>query len=189
MENKFKTLFNNALKYGAAMGGVIVLFNLIVYISGTDLFSVTFSILSFFVIITLFIVFFVYSNRNLREKFFGGSLTYLDGFLNGLITGVVALLITSAYSYIFYKFFDPEYLMQTMEKTMEMLENNPNIPQEALDKAYEGLEKMTPEKVALQSLYSNAIISLIFAAIVAIFTKKKIVDFVDEDENEIVKEN
>ncbi|MDO9512099.1 MAG: DUF4199 domain-containing protein [Bacteroidales bacterium] len=188
MENKFNVLFNNALKYGAAMGGVIVLFNLIVYVSGTDLFSITFSILSFVVVISLFIVFFVYSNRNLRDKHFGGQLTYLEGFLNALITGVVALLITTAYSYLFFKFFDPEYLQQTMEKTMEMLESNPNIPQDTLDDAYAKIEKMTPEKVAIQGLYSNAIISLIFAAIVAAFTKMKAPVFSDE-EDEQLKEN
>lgn len=73
-----------------------------------------------------------------------------------------------------------------MQGVISMMENNPNIPQEQIDKIYEQYDKMTPLSMTIEALKQGAIFSVIMALIVSIFTRKKKDIFAEET---VVSEN
>jgi hypothetical protein len=162
------------------MGALFVLLSLIYYVLEIDVFSIGFSILNLLIMIGIYIGFLLYSNKTLKTKQLNGRLSYWDGVLNGFLTGIVAAVIGMIYNYVFIKYFDPEFMTKAFEKTMEMLESNPNIPQEMVEKAYKDMEAMTPVKYALQGLKMNLIISIIFALIISAFTRTKNDEFIED---------
>ncbi len=162
------------------MGAFGILLSLTYYVLGIDMFSFVFYLINFLLLIGIYVGFMIYSNKTLCKKHLDGNLNYWDGVLNACITGLVAAIIGLIYNFVFVKFFDPEYMTKAFEKVMEMLENNPNIPQEAVEKAYKDMESMTPLKYSLQGLKMNLIITVIFALITAAFTRKKNDAFSDE---------
>ena len=84
--------------------------------------------------------------------------------------------------YVFYQYFDPSYFTEAIERSIEMLEQNPALTGEALDSAIARVESVTPLKSALQGFYGNIAMSLIFALIISAFTRKKpIPSFSDEE--------
>ncbi|MGC8866487.1 MAG: DUF4199 domain-containing protein [Bacteroidales bacterium] len=181
MENRYPVILQNGVRRGAIMGALFILLSLIYYIADFNMMNMLFGIVNFLVIIALYIAFLLWANKDVRNKKLNGWLTYPEGLLHAFIIGLVSAIISSAYNYLFYKFFDPEYLTQIGEKAIEMIENNPNIPQEALQEAERRISEMTPAKTALKGFYFNAAMSFIFALIVSIFTKKKQEDFTEAE--------
>lgn len=180
MNNKFNSIFFNGLRFGGLMGALTVFLSLTYYVLEVNIFSIGFSILNFLILIGVYIAFLLYSNKTVKTKYLGGQLNYWDGVLNAFVTGIVAAVIGLIYNYIFIKYFDPDFMAKASEKVMEMLENNPNIPQEAVEKAYKDMEAMTPVKYALQGLKMNLIISVIFALIISAFTRTKKDEFIED---------
>ena len=182
MKNKLILTLNNSLKYGALMGVVFILLSLIYYIAGFDQFNTVFGIVNLLISLAMYIGFLYYSNKILRDKKLNGILTYTDGLLNSFFTGVIAAIIGGIYSYVFYQYFDPSYFTEDIERSIEMLVQNPALTGEALDSAIARVESVTPLKSALQGFYGNIAMSLIFALIISAFTRKKpIPSFSDEE--------
>lgn len=183
MENRYTVILKNGTRMGALLGAFFILLSLIYYIADFNMMNMLFGIVNFLVVIAIYIVFMLWAGKSLRDKQLKGWLTYPEGLLHAFIIGLVSALISAVYNYLFYKFFDPEYLTQAGEKVLEMLENNPSIPQEALQEAERRISEMTPARTALQGFYYNAAMSFIFALIVSIFTRKKQELFVENDIN------
>lgn len=181
MENKYSLIFNNGLRMGALLGALFILLSLIYYIADFNMMNMLFGIVNFLVVIAIYIVFMLWAGKSLRDKKLNGWLTYPEGLLHAFIIGLVSAFISAIYNYLFFKFFDPEYLTRAGEKVLEMLENNPNITEEALQEAERRISEMTPAKTALQGFYYNAAMSFIFALIVSIFTRKKQEIFVENE--------
>ncbi|MDK2910727.1 MAG: hypothetical protein PWR20_2295 [Bacteroidales bacterium] len=173
MENRYNHIFNNGIKFGGLLGAIFIFLSLIYYIADFNMVNVMFGLVNFILVIAIYIIFFRWANTELRTKNLNGWLTYPEGLLHTFIIGMIAAIIQAAYNYLFYTFFDPEYLTKMGEKVMEMLENNPNLPAQALEEAERKIAEMTPAKSALQGLYYSMAMSFIFALIVSAFTKKK----------------
>ncbi len=173
MENRYNHIFTNGLRMGGLLGAIFILLSLIYYIADFNMMNTVFGIVNFLVVIGIYVVYLRWANIDLRNKYLNGWLTYPEGLLHAFVVGLVAAVVSSAYNYLFYAYFDPEYLTKMGEKVMEMLENNPNIPQQALEEAERKITEMTPAKTAIQGFYYSAAMSFFFALIISAFTKKK----------------
>ncbi|GAB6279583.1 MAG: hypothetical protein STSR0006_15960 [Lentimicrobium sp.] len=182
MKNKLNIIIENSLKFGALMGVVFILLSLIYYIAGFDQFNAVFGIVNLLVSLAVYIGFLYYSNKTLRDKKLNKVLTYTDGLLNSFITGIIAAILSGIYSYLFYQYFDPAYFAESIERSIEMLEQNPTLTGEVLDNAIAKIESITPLNSALQGFYGNIAMSFIFALIISAFTRKKpLPSFSDEE--------
>ncbi|PKP23672.1 MAG: hypothetical protein CVU06_07065 [Bacteroidetes bacterium HGW-Bacteroidetes-22] len=184
MKINFNLLLNNGLRFGAIMGGAQILISIIYYIAGFEFSNLGFVFINFLVMVGLFFLFLFLSNKHLAKQV--DSLNYPEGLVNAIITGIIATIIGAIYSYLFNAYFDPEYVKEIMQGVISMVENNPNIPQEQIDKIYEQYDKMTPLSMTIDALKQGAIFSVIIALIVSIFTRKKKDIFAEET---VVSEN
>jgi hypothetical protein len=92
---------------------------------------------------------------------------------------LVGFAISSLFSYALITFIDPELIDVLIEKYSSSTQNlmsSMGAPEEEINKALEKMEEDLPKQFTglgmLQSLFSNVVISAIFAAIVSIFLRK-----------------
>ena len=115
-----------------------------------------------------------WSSIKFRDKQLEGRISFLQCWLMGISVGLVATILVSIYSYVFYAFFDPEALQHQAEKAMEMIENNEYIPDEDKPAIIEGMaDKFTPLKILRQSLISSGIMAVVLSLIASLFVRKK----------------
>jgi hypothetical protein len=171
-KNQSDMLSNGAL-FGLLLAGSSFLLTLLYWILDVNMSSIGTSIMLGLVSIGIVILFYWLSNKTLREKYLDGNLTFGQGFVNSLITGIVSLVVGSILSYILYKYIAPDYLAKIGEKVMEGLQSNPNIPAETIEKMQTKFADMTPENAIIKNLPAGLIMSVVISLIVSAFTKKK----------------
>jgi uncharacterized membrane protein (DUF106 family) len=107
-----------------------------------------------------------------------GFISFLDAFLFGLIALVAAGIISSIFSYLFMKFFDPNYMKNILEAQKEWLENYLSAKGLSEDQIEQQLMKIDKQanipllKSTLKSLAWNVGFSAIVALIVGAVMKK-----------------
>jgi hypothetical protein len=121
--------------------------------------------------IALFIVFNVVAiywvlNQTAAENTYGAQL------LNGLLVGVIAGLAIFVLSWLNLAVIFPDALEETRVGTIEFLETS-GLPQDQLDARIAKLDEMTPLSQSVPGLIGTLATSVIVAAIVAIFRRKK----------------
>ncbi len=157
---------------------------LLLWILDVNMISAGTSILNFIISIGLVVLFFWLSNKTLRDKYLNGSLTYGQGVLNSLITGIVSTILSLGLTYLFYKYIAPDYLSKIGEKTMEMLQNNPNVPEATVSKVEAQFAAMTPESSVIKAIPYSFGLAIVLSLIVSAFTKKKPDIFAAENSTE-----
>jgi hypothetical protein len=174
METNKKSLVVNAIIYGCILGGIYVVISLLYYIFSVNVLSIGFSILSTLITFGILVVFMILGANAYRDKSLDGKINYGLAFLSCLIIGFIGFIISGIYSYVFYKYFDPQMLVQMHDRAMEMIQNNPGIPPERMDKMMNRLDKnLSTSGMILSSLKMAVIGSVIFALIVSLFIKKE----------------
>lgn len=173
MKNNQSVMLSNGATFGLLLAGTSFLLQLLYWIFDVNMTSIGTSILLGLLGIGVLILFYWLSNKTLRDKHLGGTLTFGQGFMNLLITGLVSFVVSSILMYIFYKFIAPDYLAKMGEKVMAMIQSNPNVPQETIDKVQAQYANMTPESSIMKSLPYGLGITIVFSLIVSAFTKKK----------------
>ena len=98
-----------------------------------------------------------------RKKYYGGSMTYLQGFTTGVIMTVIITLFTPLIQYITSVYITPDYFTNVIAYTVEKGE----MTQEEAEEYFNLINYM------IMSLYGSFVMGLITTSIVAIFTKKK----------------
>lgn len=172
METKPRSLFNNALIYGLLTAVFSIVFSVITYILELPYKSPV-MYLSFIILLAGI----VYGTLQYRNLYMGGYITYSKAFLSGFIIVLVASLVTSLYSYVFFRFIDPAYLeriiVQAMEQTeAKMLEQG--LSEDQMGPALEMTRKfMSPLIMSVFSVLGSAVFGAILSLIAAAFIKKE----------------
>ncbi len=171
MKTSISDILKNSWPYGLILGAVSIVISLIMYILDVNMFSITFAIFSFLVILigipaTLGIL----GINNLRAKFATDrTISYLDALIACLVIFLIGFLLSNLYSYLFYTYLDPAYLKAQMQKMVEMLEKY-NLPQDKIDETIEKTQKgFQIGRMLLTSLITSAVMALI----ISIFVRKK----------------
>lgn len=163
METKQASVKSVAVNYGALLGVVSILLSVIAYVMNVHLERPTWlSVLSIGVMI-LFIVYGLKAFKKDNDGFLSLGEAIKVGLAIALVSGIIGVL----YQYVFVSFIEPDYVEQMVEITeLNMIEDNPNMPQEQRDMAINMTRKfMSPGIMVaigiIVSLFLGFIISLI----------------------------
>ena len=159
-----------ALINGIYLGIALIFFSLILYIIGVDR-EHWLQYLSF--LIMLIGVFM--AQKNWRDKYNDGFLTYGQSFSNGFLTILFASVLTALYTYSFFEFLAPAEHLKILETAEESIyEQNPNISDEEFKVAWKWTSMMiTPLALAVWSIVGGVFGGLVISAITSIFVKKE----------------
>lgn len=177
MENKNTTVFYNGLVWGAILGFVGIIYNVILYMLDQNL-NQTLAYLGILITIVVLIL----GVRSFRDNVRDGILPFGPAFQFGFIVILVSSVIGIIYAYILWTVIDPDILIKMKDMQMEkMLEQG--IPEEAMDQAMAISSKfMTPLMMSIIGLFSGVFMGTIVALIIAAIFKK------NEPEDQVVAE-
>lgn len=102
------------------------------------------------------------------------NLNYGKAFSTGLMISVFASLILAFYTYIFYKFIDPDAIDKIIKMAEQNIILNKKIPKEQVAISIQMMKKMTTvNMVSLLTIPSVSINGLLMSLIAAIFLKSR----------------
>ncbi len=157
-----------ALSYGLYLGLASIALSVITYVMGVHLERPWWASVLGILIMILFVVYGIKAFK----KDNGGFLSLGEAIKVGLAISLIAGILGVVYNYIFMNFIEPDTINQMLEMTREqMLEQNPDMPEEQMEMAMGITEKMmSPVIMAAMgiifSLFLGFIISLITGAVI-----------------------
>lgn len=172
MEKKPRSLFAHALNYGLILGVIFILVSLIYYILNFNMYSVGFGLIALVVNLAIIIIVYIIGIKAFRDKSLGGKITYGQSFLTGLIIGLIGFIISALFSYIFYRFFEPDLLVQNAHEAIDKWAGK-GLPEEQLEMMEKNFLKSAKPVTQLKNgLLGGVIFSVILSLIISIFIKK-----------------
>jgi hypothetical protein len=104
----------------------------------------------------------------------GGYARFGSAFRTAFVTGAVAAMVIGLYMIFHTSQLVPDFAEKSMEGArIEMEKTNPDLPEEAVDKALSMVERFTkPHWIGMLSFISNLFPAVIFALLIAAFLKK-----------------
>jgi hypothetical protein len=160
------------VKFGLISAFVMIIFTVIMYVLGINMFSIAFSLISAVVIFGLLITITVIGVNKLRDEDLGKRITYLQALLGGAIILSISMYISSIFSYLLNGIIDPEYLSNMAEDAIIKYEDM-NLPEEQLNDIKLKFKEATDATAAIiKSIWMSPLVAIIISAIIALFIKK-----------------
>ena len=164
MENASSNLKSHILQYGIVLGGISVVFNLMLFyldMHYTQEPSVQW--INYFISISVTVLA-IYNLRASNQGFMSLSEALKLGMGVAVISGLIAIV----YTYILINFLDPDTIEKTLEVTQnKILEENPEFSQEQLD----GMKEMQRKFSGIGFLSAIILVfSLFFGFIISLIT-------------------
>ena len=171
---------NPALLYGLIGAAILILISIgmqmymISYMKKTVESSGTFSPMKFLgftiiillVIITVFIICIIKAIKDYRK--INPEYTYRKLVGQGLQTTLIIALVSTAFSFLYSQFIDPESRQKSIDLTLQLYENM-NLPEEQKEKMIEQIQNQNPVRQTITSLaltlFFGLIVSLISASV------------------------
>jgi len=177
MENKNTSIWYNGLVWGAILGFVSIIYNVILYMLDQNLNQ---NLGYAGLLITIIIL--ILAIRSYRDNVMDGVLPFGPAFKFGFIVILVSSVIGIIYAYLLWTVIDPDILSKMKDLQMEkMLEKG--VPEESLDQAMEITGKfMKPALMVIFGLFSSLLMGTIVALIIAAIFKK------NQPEDQVVAE-
>jgi Protein of unknown function (DUF4199) len=165
------------LQYGLILGGIIVGIQLLSYVFNLVQAGSVVGLLVFLVILVIGGVVMVKAASLYRDEALGGYMKYGKAFVISFLIALVAVAIVAIYTYLFYAFFDPEFLEKSMQEAMNQIQNNPDIPADRKEEIINNMgDRYTPISSAISAFTSMLIFFIIVSLITAAVAKKKEVE-------------
>lgn len=172
METKPRSLFNNALIYGLLTAALSIAFSIVTYALDVP-FKSPIMYLSFIFLLAGI----VYGTMQYRDKTLGGYISFGKAFQSAFLILVIAVVLTTIYSYIFMTIIDPSFVEKIAEQALEKAETDmisKGISEDQMGPALEMTKKfLTPGMMTIMGLLSNLVFGAILSLISAAFTKKE----------------
>lgn len=178
MKEKSTSILKGALIPGVILGVILIIISLISYIFDlitTGIYAGTVVSLITFIIRILILAIFT---TKYRKEILGGFMKYGKALVFGIIIGVYASFIISAYTFVFNTAIDPDYTETVTKKVQEMTIENlyeKGMPDEMTDKMVEAFEKQetpSPLKATLLAVGTGILYSVLASLLSSIFAKK-----------------
>ncbi|MFT4669144.1 MAG: hypothetical protein ACI840_002331 [Ulvibacter sp.] len=163
METQTASVKKIALPYGLLLSLTTIVISVIVYALGMTYDQPWWQSLLNFVAMIGFIVYGIKAYKHDNESY----LSLGEALKTGLAIALVAGLIGAVFSYLFVTVIEPDFAVNMLEATrVKMINNNPEMTQEAMDMALGVTEKMMSPSILVAfsivgSLFIGFIISLI----------------------------
>ncbi len=180
MKTRYSTVIEHALNMGGLLGAIFIVVQLLSYLFMPTKPNIFMGIVIGLLSLLIYIVFLIYASRSVRDKKLDRSLAYPEGLVHLLIIGAVGTIVSSAYSYLFNQYFDPEHYREAIDNATDFIESSPQIPELQKEQQIQKLESATALSSAIDVIKSGMIISLILALLIPIFTRKKADPFAED---------
>ena len=157
-----------ALKYGVMLGLTSIILTVLLHMLGLEMNRAVGSITGIGVSI-LFLVLCLKAYRDHNQ-----GMSYGEGVGLGTLTGVVSSAISAVFTYVFYKFINPEMIDKIHEMTLEELEDREGLTDEQIDQAMEMTAMFTgPEVMSVFALLGGIFFAFILSLVIAAILKKE----------------
>jgi hypothetical protein len=167
-KNQYVTVISVSLRYTALFCVIAIAFSIIPKIFGSNpsidwLWSVL-SMIIFIVIVVLAHKYF----KDMRD----GYMTFGQGFIMGLLISVISALVTSVFTYVYFRVIDPSVLEQLVNQSVEIWESS-RLTDDQIEFA-SGL--LSAGFISSMILVLYSIGGLIISLIIPIFTQQEKTD-------------
>jgi predicted PurR-regulated permease PerM len=108
-----------------------------------------------------------------RDKVLGGTISYGNAFLAGLLIVIFSSIITGFYTLIFNTIIDPEYMDKVFEATKNWTAdylNSMGLPDSQIDSSIEKIEKQQANYNALKAFFTSIAWSSVFGVVISLIT-------------------
>jgi len=172
MEKK-TSIWYNAMTYGLILGIALVVYSLLLYIIGIDLYDPKGSgrYLSW-VSYIIMLVAIIFSTKTYRDKIQGGTLTYSKALGLGTLIGLFSSILLALYTIIFLKFIDPNVMQYIMDVAQQNMEEQ-GLPEAQITKALEMSAKIMFPSMIIGTIIGNTFFAFVFSLFTSIFLKKE----------------
>lgn len=130
-----------------------------------------------FMCLTLCVPFVGYHYARLyRNKVCGGGITWGHAWIFTLLVYVYAALLTAVAHYVYFRYIDQGYMLQTCRDMWEHLQHTPGMEATGLgqiEEALDAMERLTPVDIMLNMFWTNIYSGFILSLLTALFVVKK----------------
>ncbi|MFN3999586.1 DUF4199 domain-containing protein [Algoriphagus sp.] len=109
------------------------------------------------------IAIYVFALLDKKRNFYGGKMTYMDGFKSGLIITLVVVVLSPLSQYITSTYITPDFFKNIIEYSIA----SGNMDEKA------AIEYFNLRKYMIQSAFGAAVMGLVTSALVAFFVRSK----------------
>ncbi len=163
--------FNQAVKFGVITGAALIAYSVVLYVTDVNLFDTVFSIINGLINFGLLIFMAVFAINKTRDLQLEGKITFLQAFLVGGVTLLIASYINSLFGFVLNQYIDPEYLTRQMDNFINNLEGK--VPENMMDGIIEKMEENSDAmKNLIKGLWMSPIFAIVVSAIISLFIKK-----------------
>jgi hypothetical protein len=168
MENK-PSLLQHTMSWGAITGIVLIIYLLILYVTNQT-YNPTLGYLQYaFLCAGILIGSFAY-----RNKVLGGTISYGNAFIVGLLITIFAGILATFFSFILVRFIDPGLVEQGVAKTEEKLMNAGTLTEDQIDLVIERTRKFIDSPITvLVGIVFYGLIGTVLSLITAAIVKKE----------------
>ena len=162
------SLGKNALNYGLILGGISVVYSILLWVMGQTTNKSLGYISLLFSIGVMY-----YGTKSYRDKHMGGFMTYGKAFSSNFLIGLYSAIIGTIFTFILFKYLDPNLLVTIKETAIDAaMQKNPNLTSEQLESSLSFF--MSPVFITISALLGSAFFAAILALLVSIFHKKEL---------------
>ncbi|MBN2175856.1 MAG: DUF4199 domain-containing protein [Bacteroidales bacterium] len=176
MENSQKNLIIQSVKIGALFGLLGIAISLIIYLLNINMLSIGFGIVFIIINIGLSIVIFAYGMRYIRDKYFNGTISYLNKSIIGLIIGLVSGWLAGLFGILLFTYYDPGFMEGQIDRFIIMLEEM-GLDEAGVMKQEQRIRESFTLTGQLKAMFIRTpIFAFILSLIIAAFVKKQKTD-------------
>lgn len=171
METEKLTPGKFAINYGVILGLVVVIINVITYVTGLALEGAQWPMAIFYLIFAI-VIFYAISQYKKRNA---NLLSLSEALKVGVLIGVISAIVYVIYSLLFNYIIDPDFMNQMMDVARDnMLEQNPDMTEEMVAQGMKFVEMfMNPAIASAFWIAMSSLFGLIYSLIGGLIMKKE----------------
>jgi tetrahydromethanopterin S-methyltransferase subunit B len=172
MENNYEknSIYKNAMNYGLILGLAIVIYIMVLEFIGMSVFQ---NQLAGWAVYAFMAVAIIIGNKNLRDNFQGGFISFGRSLGSAMLISVVGGFIYGFFVYVLLAVISPE----TINEMILFIEDemlSKGVPEEQLEIASKFWKAfMTPAIMSISSFFNTAFLGLVIGLVVSAFVKKE----------------
>ncbi|WP_310392310.1 DUF4199 domain-containing protein [Hymenobacter sp.] len=153
------------LRYGLLTGLVSILFSFVLYVTQSDQSPVRW--LALVILIGAMVL-----AHNAYKQAQGGFMNYSEGLAIGTVMSGISGVLSTAFSYVYMTFVDPQYMGRAMEITRTKMEEQGQMTDEQIDAAVNMAQKFSSGGwLVVFGVVGSLLLGFLFALVVSAFTK------------------
>ena len=154
------------LRYGLLVGIVSIMFSFILFVTQADQSPVRW--LGLAILIGGMVL-----AHNAYKAANHGFMNYSEGLGIGAVMSVVSGTLSTAFSFVYMKFIEPEYMTRLMESTRAKMEEKGGMSDEQIDQAVNMMQKFSSGGwMVLFGILGSLLFGFLIALVVSAITKK-----------------